>query len=262
VKSVATLHDTILFYYARQHPGFFPRTKLAYFLAMTRWTLRRADRIVTGTQDSARALSALCPAAASRITLMAPGGVEDAVPAAAAAARKGVLVIGSRLPHKATAETLRLLAGYARRRATRLAVQVSGLDDGNGVTAAADAQALDLTFHGRVDNATMRSLMQGVRALVFLSRIEGFGLPLLEAYSAGTPVCYRNRSAMRDVMAGAPGGWDGRSAESFDAALDEALNLPPDRVAAVRASLRERYRWDDIAQRMLTVYREVLDDRP
>jgi glycosyltransferase involved in cell wall biosynthesis len=115
-----------------------------------------------------------------------------------------------------------------------------------------------VSYVGRASDAQLRDLMQGSRALVFLSEIEGFGLPLLEAYDAHTPVCYRNASAPAEVMDGAPGGWDGESEEGFHAALGEALALSPEEIERIRERLLSRFNWEAAAARTVDLYAEEL----
>jgi glycosyltransferase involved in cell wall biosynthesis len=180
-----------------------------------------------------------------------------AMPACGEGARKGVLVIGSRLPHKATAETLRLLDASARKQNDRLEVTVAGIS-GWEAQWGAPPREIDVSYVGRVPDAQLCRLMCRSRALVFLSEIEGFGLPLLEAYDAHTPVCYRNTSAPAEVMAGAPGGWDGKSAESFCVALDETLALGRKEIGGIRDRLLSRFNWENAAGRTLHLYAEEL----
>ncbi len=52
---------------------------------------------------------------------------------------------------------------------------------------------------GRVSQAHLVALIRGARALIFPSLYEGFGLPVLEAMSLGTPVITSNSSALAEV---------------------------------------------------------------
>lgn len=62
----------------------------------------------------------------------------------------------------------------------------------------------DIYFVGFTDNATRNWLYKHATAFVFPSVYEGFGLPVLEAMSLGTPtVCYRNR-AVEEVASDIP----------------------------------------------------------
>ena len=49
--------------------------------------------------------------------------------------------------------------------------------------------------------ATLIDLVRRARALLLPSEIEGFGLPALEAYFLGTPVCYAAES-VAEILAG------------------------------------------------------------
>ncbi|MXW62659.1 MAG: glycosyltransferase family 4 protein [Acidimicrobiaceae bacterium] len=68
---------------------------------------------------------------------------------------------------------------------------------------------------GRVTPSLLSALIQRADVLAFPSRYEGFGLPLLEAMHAGTPVIAGDNSAMPEVVADAglllqaddPGTW-------------------------------------------------------
>jgi len=54
-----------------------------------------------------------------------------------------------------------------------------------------------------LDDPALKKLYKGARGLLFPSLEEGFGLPILEAFSAGIPVLTSNGSAMREVAADA-----------------------------------------------------------
>ncbi|MBC7375641.1 MAG: glycosyltransferase, partial [Frankiales bacterium] len=81
---------------------------------------------------------------------------------------------------------------------------------------------------GFLDDEDLRPVVAGASALVLPSRDEGFGLPVLEALAAGTPVVCSDLPVLREVggvhAAYAPVG----DAEAFAAALAGVLADPPD----------------------------------
>lgn len=84
---------------------------------------------------------------------------------------------------------------------------------------------------GFLDPARLRSVVAGAAALVLPSRDEGFGLPVLEALAAGTPVVASDLPALREagrdhVAYAAPG-----SPEAFAEAIRRTLVAPPDPAA-------------------------------
>jgi len=58
--------------------------------------------------------------------------------------------------------------------------------------------------HGAFEDAAVAALLRGARALLFPSRDEGFGLPLVEAAAAGVPAICAPLPAFREVMGGYP----------------------------------------------------------
>lgn len=62
----------------------------------------------------------------------------------------------------------------------------------------------DIIFMGFVDDVTRDWLYKHANAFVFPSRYEGFGLPVLEAMSYGTPVISYDKTATHEVAGGRP----------------------------------------------------------
>ncbi len=54
-------------------------------------------------------------------------------------------------------------------------------------------------FSGHVDLDTLTKLMASARALTFVSYFEGFGIPLVEAMKAGTPILSGNKTSLPEV---------------------------------------------------------------
>lgn len=258
IKMIASLHDTIVDYYAVHYPGYFPRTKIGYFRWATRHSLRKASRIMTLSHFSRDCLLRILPEAAPRMEVVSPScGLPDPSEVVRCE-RKGILVIGSAFPHKATLQTLRLLEQYACQRGAPLDIVVTGL--ASLPCAAHDApHNLNIRLAGRVSDEEMSRLMACSGVALLLSEIEGFGLPLLECYARGTPVCYRNTNALAEVMAGHPGGWDGRDAVGFNRALDEARSLSSLDIERIRDDLLSRYDWNNTARKVLSIYRKALE---
>jgi glycosyltransferase involved in cell wall biosynthesis len=256
VGILATLHDAIVCDYPARYPGHLPAHRQLYFQRAVLRALHHCDRIITVSDYSRTRFATLCPAAAARIAVIGEGPAIEPPPGPPSLPREGVLVLGSRMPHKATRQTLALLDDFARQR-TPLRVVVTGLsawppDWGS------PPRHLRTEWVGRIPDGSLAARLRGARALVFLSELEGFGLPLLDAYAAETPVCYRNATSLKEVMRGEPGGWNGEDAVGFEKALDETLALSADAVRGIRDRLLARYSWPAAAKQTLQVYREEL----
>ena len=106
---------------------------------------------------------------------------------------------------------------------------------------------------GRVDDATLRDLYRRAGALVFPSLYEGFGLPVLEAMACGCPVAAAAAGAIPEISGDAAILFDPLSPEAIATAVDEALAMPPERVALGRRHA-SGFTWDESARAHERVY--------
>jgi glycosyltransferase involved in cell wall biosynthesis len=112
---------------------------------------------------------------------------------------------------------------------------------------------------GRLPTEALQEAMSSARAVVIPSEIEGFGLPALEAYAAGTPVLYVRGTAVEEIVGlGTPGGFLLDDPQSFESALLEVLNLPAAAVQRHAAQLREKFSWARAAEATISAYAELL----
>lgn len=105
------------------------------------------------------------------------------------------------------------------------------------------------------------NLYRHARAFVFPSLNEGFGIPVLEAFSAGCPVVLSDRSSLPEVGADA--------ALYFDPENNDSIATTVERVVtdeALRAALRSKgserllhFSCDETARQTLEVYQSLLN---
>ncbi len=112
-------------------------------------------------------------------------------------------------------------------------------------------------FLGFVAQADLAPLVAGARALVLPSRYEGFGMPVLEAMAAGTPVLASDRGALPEVAAGAalhfdPDDGDGLAGLLARVDEDDALCEDLRTRGRVRAA---GFTWRRCAEETLAAYR-------
>lgn len=141
-----------------------------------------------------------------------------------------------------------VLAGKLGDYSRALIEEMGGLDPASGVV-----------FTDYVEAADLPALYSGARCFVFPSAYEGFGLPVLEAMSCGTPtVAYRN-SSMPEVAGDAGLLVDEQQPGQLLEAIRNVL-ARDDLAGELKAKGLEqakRFRWEDTARKTLAVYREV-----
>ena len=116
---------------------------------------------------------------------------------------------------------------------------------------------------GRVDDTVLATLYANAQFLVMPSLYEGFGLPLVEAMSYGTPVLTANNSSMPEVTGNAGLLVDALDVESIADGLQEMItnNELRERLAKNAKLNASRFSWDESAKKLITVFEKAIDLR-
>ena len=108
-------------------------------------------------------------------------------------------------------------------------------------------------LRGYVPKPELVRLYQEAACVLFPSRYEGFGLPLVEAMACGTPVVARPDAALREVAGDAAVFTVGDLADAVRAALADS-----DRLSAAGLERAKRFTWAETARLTAEVYRELV----
>src|SRR5207302_935084 len=97
--------------------------------------------------------------------------------------------------------------------------------------------------------------LASARALLFPSRSEGFGLPLLEALRAGTPVVASRDPALVEVAGGAALHADAEDTDGLARHLVALLEEDQDALIARGRARAAAFTWERSARALANVYR-------
>jgi len=117
---------------------------------------------------------------------------------------------------------------------------------------AAELRRRGAELRGYVPRDELVRVYQQAACLVFPSRYEGFGLPIVEAMACGTPVAALADAAVREVAADAAVLGDDVT-ECVRTALAEH-----ERLAAAGIERAKAFSWEETARKTAQVYREAL----
>lgn len=113
-----------------------------------------------------------------------------------------------------------------------------------------------------VDDRTLCTLYKKAQAFVFPSLYEGFGLPVLEAFSCGCPVLVSNSSSLPEVAGDAALYFDPKDPLSINDALIKILYDPQLRKELVSKGFKQLslFSWNKMYQETMQVYNKVLSN--
>ncbi|MET0862447.1 MAG: glycosyltransferase family 1 protein [Microbacterium sp.] len=205
---VVTIHDTL----AWTHPKSLTPTSVAWHKAMAKRARKHADAIVVPTHAVAEQLAdiidygdrirVISGAVASDLTLPADADERAArldLPA------EYVLSVGTLDPRRGLTS---LITGFGQPGAPDIPLLVLGPDSWGELSLAAVADEAGLA-EGRVralgylSDADLAVVLDRASVFVYPSLHEGFGLPLIEAFTFGTPVVHSDDPALVEVAGGA-----------------------------------------------------------
>lgn len=206
IPSIVTVHDLKYLVY----PGLFDNwLKARYYGWILRRGAKKATRIIAVSAATKLDLTAYhIPAGKISVIHEASTLSLRALPSPAARVRSKdepfFLYVGECRPHKNIA---RILEAY------RILVRQLGSNSprfvfvGSRIAKSFEEHIVGssgkITFLDTVSEQTLINMYERAIALVYPSLYEGFGLPILEAMSLGTPVITSNRSAMPEVAGNA-----------------------------------------------------------
>lgn len=121
----------------------------------------------------------------------------------------------------------------------------------------------DLVLTDFVPDEDLLALYNGCKAFVFPSRLEGFGLPALEAMQCGKAVIASNRSSLPEVVGREDALFDPDDPAAMAAKIEQVLTDADFRAALEAHGPRqaENFSWDKTARKALGALEEVFEAR-
>jgi glycosyltransferase involved in cell wall biosynthesis len=112
-----------------------------------------------------------------------------------------------------------------------------------------------LIHYSGADDSTYFQLLKNASGLIYPSLYEGFGLPILESLSMGTPVIASDLEVFRESFGELPIYFELNNVNSFEKAI---ANLKDKKIQPVdQEKLKEQYNFDKSAKVLLTAINEL-----
>jgi glycosyltransferase involved in cell wall biosynthesis len=210
-------------------------------------SVRIADRVMTVSKSEAANIEALY--GCRKKLIVSYNGISPAWferPAAPPNCRYDIIYISNFARHKGHLDLLRA----TRDCPYRMALVGADFGEGEAITKAARESRCSIEFLGGLEEAELIALCDASRVMVFPSRLEGFGMPFLEARSRGLPVVANDIPVFRE-LASLLGGTivDCSDTDKFAAAIGRAL-APAARIFPDPGVL-DQFRWLAVGDALL-----------
>nr|WP_298375203.1 glycosyltransferase family 1 protein [uncultured Halomonas sp.] len=228
-RSVVTVHDLS----HRRFPEYHPKDRITFLERHLKASLAGATRINVVSRFTAQELTALFDIDPARIDIVSPGVAErffnaDAHQRERVRKRHDLpahycLSVGTLEPRKNLPRLLDAFLDQSLERQRNCPLLLAGQRgwgdqrlSQKALNAIEDGRVRQL---GYIQDADLPALYANATLFAYISRYEGFGMPVIEAMAAGVPVVTADRSATREVAA------------------DAALKVDPDDTDAIRQAL-------------------------
>lgn len=250
------IHDMIPFYYHENYPNYFNKLENFYIMWRLKASACKADDVITISGASKQDIIKYAHVPAGRITVINNGCNAIAEKDYAAPDEEYILAVTSALPHKNAAGIVKCYEKYFRMTDNPLPIKIVGIDDSSELISDTGAAEKITCIKYVEKNEDFHQLIYGAKAFLFLSLIEGFGFPPIEAMQLGTAAVCSGVSSLPEVAGDAAVYVNPDNYDEAARALADILNDDDRRRQLVEKGFEnvKRFSWDRTGRK----YREVL----
>lgn len=212
LKTVITVHDLG----AEYLPGFHQLKQVLYLKLMTYYQLKGATKIIAVSEATKKDLIKKTGIKSEKISVVYEGvedriksdSIRDTLKQYGLEKNKYFIFVGTLQPRKNLERSIKAFSKFLNNTSAKdFKLVLSGQKGWKYENIYSLPQQVgiedNVVFTGRVSDQDLAVLYSQASALVYPSLFEGFGLPILEAYSYGCPVITSNISSMPEIAGNA-----------------------------------------------------------
>ncbi|MBW3537875.1 glycosyltransferase family 4 protein [Candidatus Parcubacteria bacterium] len=268
-KSIIVIYD-LSFIFQAKHSDQKNQWYLSRFVPRS---IKKADHIVTISQNSQQELVEHYAVSPKRITIINPAvdhGIYNprsrdeigAIKNKFGLSDKYVLYTGTLEPRKNIVGLLNAYAALPKLLQEGYALVLAG---GKGwmdreiLRRLKELEDLNIFLTGYVPDEDLPALYSGASVFVYPSFYEGFGMPPLEAMACGVPVITSDNSSLPEVVGDAGIMIKAEDTKAITAAMERVLTHPKLAVGMRRKGLEQakKFTWEGSARKLLKVLEKV-----
>ncbi len=267
IKRVTVIHDLSPIHYPQWHQ--FASSKLQQLFLPS--ILKRADHIITNSNFTAQDVIDYFPFTKNKTSgiLLGKEGFFKPKPDSSILAKLGLqtpylLHTGTIEPRKNLQLLIKAFEQIKKKKLTNLQLVLVGKlgwkSESLQQLIAASPFKKDIKLLGYVDRGVLPTIYTGASAFIYPSHFEGFGLPVLEAMSCGTPVVVSNVSSLPEIIGTAgltfsPNNQDQLVKRIYQIMEDESLQQTLSKKSLQQAA---KFSWHKTAKETLDIFEQLM----
>ena len=267
--AIVTVHDLAIY----QHPEWFPPKQDFSVNTLVPNSIRKAKRVIAVSQSTADDILKQFHISKEHISVIHEGyePVKAPTKLSIQAVRRSfnlneryLLYIGTLEPRKNIAGMIAAFDSLVRRKPKKykdvqlVLAGAKGYQFKENYKAIQNVQAGSVRYIGYVTAQQKQALLHGALGFVFPSLYEGFGLPVIEAMAAGTPVLTSNIASLPEVAGKAAILVNPQTNLSIQLGIEKLMvKSTRDRYRKLGKAQAKRFSWAACAKATLAVYQSV-----
>ncbi|MBS4994004.1 MAG: glycosyltransferase family 4 protein [Roseburia sp.] len=202
-KEYIVVHDMIPFYYNEHYKGYFNGLENLYIMWRLKASIRTCDKVITISEASRKDILNRVDVSSDKIEMIHNGYNRVDELSTGVKKKDYIIAVTSKLPHKNAEGIIRAYETYYGKTEKPLKLYIIGIDNVDEYHLKEDVKAYVQCYKYIESNEEMHRMIAEARVFLFLSLIEGFGFPPIEAMQLGTPVICSSISSLPEVVGNA-----------------------------------------------------------
>lgn len=199
-KEYIVVHDMIPFYYDKHYKGYFNRLENFYIMWRLKASIRSCDRVITISEASCKDILNRVKVPKSKISVIYNGYNKITELPECVDKSNYIIAVTSKLPHKNAKGIIEAYEVYFKQCEHPLQLRIIGIGDVEQYALEPQAKENIKCYQYIESNEEMHRMIAEAKIFLFLSLIEGFGFPPIEAMQLGTPVVCSKMSSLPEVV--------------------------------------------------------------
>ena len=199
-KEYIVVHDMIPFYYDEHYKGYFNRLENFYIMWRLKASIRSCDRVITISEASCKDILNRVKVPKSKISVIYNGYNKITELPECVDKSNYIIAVTSKLPHKNAKGIIEAYEVYFKQCEHPLQLRIIGIGDVKQYALEPQAKENIKCYQYIESNEEMHRMIAEAKIFLFLSLIEGFGFPPIEAMQLGTPVVCSKMSSLPEVV--------------------------------------------------------------